>query len=57
MTHILISWFKESTERWKTNFLKEPVENEDLHRAALKKTMITQEKWAKCDFVAPLSIA
>ena len=26
MTHILMSWFKESAERQKTSFLKEPVE-------------------------------
>ena len=43
MTHILISWFKESKERWKTSFLKETVENADLHKAVLKKTMTTQE--------------
>ena len=33
MTHILMSWFKESTERRKTSFLKETVENADLHEA------------------------
>ena len=42
MTHILMFWFKESTERWKTNFLKEIVENADVHKAVLKKTMTTQ---------------
>ena len=41
MSHILMSWFKESTERQKT-FLKENVENADLHKAVLKKTMTTQ---------------
>ena len=43
MTHILMSWFKESTERRKTSFLKESVENADLHKAVLKKTMTTQK--------------
>ena len=36
-------WFKESTDRWKTSFLKETVENADLHKAVLNKTMTTQE--------------
>ena len=53
MTHILMSWFKEGTEKWKTSFLKETVENADLHKAVLKKTMAIQEKYVKCDFVAP----
>ena len=43
MTHILMSWFTKSTERRKTSFLKETVENADLHKAALKKTMTTQQ--------------
>ena len=51
MTHILISCFKESTERrktsflkrQKTSFLKETVENADLYKAILNKTMTTQE--------------
>ena len=38
-----MSSFKESTERPKTSFLKEIVENADLHKAVLKKTMTTQE--------------
>ena len=42
MTHILMSLFKESTERWKTRFLKESVENADLYKATLKKTMTSQ---------------
>ena len=42
MTHILMSSYKESTERRKTSFLKETIENADLHKAALKKTMTTQ---------------
>ena len=54
MTHILISWFKERTERRKTSFLKETVENADLHKAVLKKTMTAQEYCVKYDFVAPL---
>ena len=54
MTHIFMSWFKESIERRKTSFLKETVENADLHKAVLKKPMTTQEQWAKYDFVAPL---
>ena len=36
MTHILMSSYKESTERRKTSFLKETVENADLHKAVLK---------------------
>ena len=54
MTQILMSWFKESRERRKTSFLKETVENADLHKAVLKNTMTTQEMCAKYDFVAPL---
>ena len=42
MTHVLMSLFKESAERRKTSFLKETVENADLHEAVLKKTMTTQ---------------
>ena len=42
MTHILMSWFKESTEKKQTNFLKETVENADLHKAVLNKTMTIQ---------------
>ena len=42
MTHILMSWFKESMERQKTSFPKETVENADLDKAILKKTMTTQ---------------
>ena len=43
MTQILMSWFRESTERQKTSFLKETVENADLHKVVLNKTMTTQE--------------
>ena len=43
MKHILMSWFKESTERGKISYLKENVENVDLDKAVLKKTMATQE--------------
>ena len=52
ITHILISWFKtfdskqkntESTERRKTSFPKETVENADLHEAALNKTKTKQK--------------
>ena len=38
-----MSCFKESTERGKTSFLKETVENTNLHKAVSKKTMTTQE--------------
>ena len=55
MTHISMSWFKEGTEKLITSFLKETVENADLHKAVLKKTMTTQEKYVKYDFVAPLT--
>ena len=49
-TDILMSWFKtfdskqktqKSTERLKTSFPKETVENADLHKAVLRKTMTT----------------
>ena len=47
ITHILMSWFKikniESTERRKTSFPKEIVENADLHKPTLNKIMTTQE--------------
>ena len=33
MTHVLMSWFKENIERWKTSHLKETVENADQHEA------------------------
>ena len=56
MTHILMSWFKESAERRKTSFLQETVENADLNKAVLNKTMDTQEQCIKYNFVAPLSI-
>ena len=49
-----MSWLKEGKERWKTSFLKETVENADLHKVVLKKTMTTQEKCVKYDFAAPL---
>ena len=39
-----MSSYKESTEsKQKTSFLKETVEDSDLHRAVLSKTMTTQE--------------
>ena len=50
-----MSWFEESTERRKTRFVKETVENADLHKAVLNKTMTTQELCVKYDFVAPLN--
>ena len=55
MAHILMSWLQEGTEKWKTSFLKETAENADLHKAIFKKTMTTQEKCVKYDFVAPLT--
>ena len=42
MTHIIMSWFKESTERRKTSFLKETAENRALHKAVVNKTMTAQ---------------
>ena len=47
MTHILMSWLNETKETGKTNFLKETVENADLHKAVLNKTITTQEKCVK----------
>ena len=52
MTHILMSRFRESTGRRKTSFLKETVENADLHKAVLSKRMTPQELCVKYDFVA-----
>ena len=43
MTHILMFRFKESTERRKSSFLKETIENTDLHKAVLKKTILKQK--------------
>ena len=43
MTHILMSWFKGSTDKRKTSFLKETAKNADLHKAVLNKKMTTQE--------------
>ena len=43
MTDISMSQFKESTERRRTNFLNETVENADLNIAVLNKRMDTQE--------------
>ena len=43
MTHVFMSWFKKITERRETGFLKETVENADLHKAVLNKIMTTQE--------------
>ena len=43
VTHILMNSFKGSTERRKTSFLNEIVENADLHKAVLNRTMTTQE--------------
>ena len=50
MTHLSMFWFKQSTESRKTSFLKETVENADLHKAVLNKTMTTQELFVRCDF-------
>ena len=43
MAHILMSWFKESIEKQKTSFVKETIENADLHKAVSNKTMTIQE--------------
>ena len=45
-----------STERQKkqTSFPKEQVENTDLYKPVLNKTMTTQEQCVKYNFVAPL---
>ena len=53
-------WFKrknaESTERRKTSFPKETIENADIHKAVLNKTITTQQQSVKYDLVAPLKI-
>ena len=56
MTHILMSSFKERTERRKTRIVKETEENADIHKVVLNKTMPTQEYCVKYDFVAPLML-
>ena len=43
MAYILMFQFKGRTERQKTSFPKETVENVDLHKAVLNKTMTTKE--------------
>ena len=43
MTHVIMSGFKESTERRKLSFLKETIENADLHKVVLNKAFTTQE--------------
>ena len=45
-----ISFKTKSTRRQKTSFPKETVENVDLHKAVLNKTMTTQEKCTKIQF-------
>ena len=54
MTDISMSRFKESTERRRTNFLNETVENADLNIAVLNKRMDTQEQYVKYNFAVPL---
>ena len=44
ITYILMSWFKtKNTERRKTSFPKETVENQTYIKAALNKTMTSRE--------------
>ena len=43
MMHISMSWFKESTGKQKTSFLKETIENADVHKTIINKTKTTQE--------------
>ena len=43
MTYILMSQFKVNTGRRKTSFRKETLQNADLHKAILNKTMTAQE--------------
>ena len=40
----------------KASFLKETVENADLLKTILKKTMTTQQQCVEYDFVAPLNL-
>ena len=42
------------TKKLVTSFLKETVENADLHKAVLNKAMITKEYCVIYDFLAPL---
>ena len=44
----------ESTERRKTSFRKEIVENANLDKLVLNKIMSTQEQRVKYNFIAPL---
>ena len=43
MTHFNVSIQKKHRKTKKTSFLKEIVENADLHKAILNKTMTTQK--------------
>ena len=47
----MIPW---KCKKKQTSFLREIVENADLHKTALNKIMTTQEESIKYDFVAPL---
>ena len=47
---------QKSTERPKTSFLKETLENADLHKAVLNKIMTAQGQCVKYNFVAPLTL-
>ena len=51
----MIQSIKKAQKDKKTSFLKETVENADLHKPISKKTMATQEYCVKYDFVAPIS--
>ena len=51
----MIQSIKKAQKDKKTSFLKETVENADLHKPLLNKTMATQEYCRKYDFVAPMS--
>ena len=51
MTQIFKSWFKENTERQK----ELTVENADIHKAVLNKTITIYKYCVQYDFVAPLT--
>ena len=44
----------QNTEKQKPGFIKQQVENTDLHKPVLNKIMTTRESRTKYNFVAPL---
>ena len=56
MRHFNVLIQRKHRKKKKTSFLKETIENADLHKAILNKTIHPQEQCVKYDFVAPLNV-